>query len=84
MKTTAQRQADYRQRRPAAGDNGERRLNTWVSTAAALALKRLARRSGVSQRAMLEQLITEADEQVLASIGIDDDKQWAEYFNVTQ
>ena len=84
MKTTAQRQAAYRQRRPEAGDNGERRLNTWMSTASALALKRLARREGVSQRAVLEKLILDADEQVLARIDLDDDAQWAEYFGVTQ
>jgi len=82
MKTTAQRQAAYRQRRPEAGDNGERRLNTWISTASALALKRLAQRDGVSQRAMLEKLIIDADDQVLSDIH--DDAQWAEYFGVTQ
>lgn len=83
-KTTRHRQADYRKRRPTAGDNGERRINTWVSTGAALALARLARRYGVTKRAMLERLITEADEQVLAGIDPDSDDQWSEYFNVTQ
>lgn len=82
MKTTAQRQADYRRRRPVAGDNGERRINTWVSTAAALALRRLAERSGVTRRAMLENLIMDAEEEVLASM--ETDEQWAEHFGVTQ
>ena len=43
-KTAAERQAAYRKNRATAGDNGERRINVWVSTATALALQRLARR----------------------------------------
>ena len=42
--TSAERQQAYRAKRPFAGDNGERRLQSWVSTATALALGRLARR----------------------------------------
>ena len=45
-KTASERQKDYRNRRSMAGENGERRINTWVTTAAALALKRLAARWG--------------------------------------
>jgi hypothetical protein len=50
----AARQAVYRQRRAMAGDNGERRINTWVATGAALTLARVARHHGVSQREILE------------------------------
>jgi hypothetical protein len=44
--TTAERQAAYRARRATAGDdgNGDRRLSTWVTTEADLALARLANR----------------------------------------
>lgn len=78
-KTAAQRQQAYRNNRPMAGDNGERRLNTWVSTAAALALTRLARRYGVTNRQMLERLIKDANEQVLVTLELDS-PEWDEYF----
>jgi hypothetical protein len=72
-KTSAQRQAAYRARRPTAGPdhNGERRLTVWVSTGAAMALARLARRYQVTQRAMLEQLLTAADDDVLRTLDAD-------------
>lgn len=81
-KTAAERQAAYRKSRDTAGDNGERRLNTWVSTGAALALARLARRSGTTQRAILEQLIQSADDEIVKGIDIDS-PEWAKYFGVT-
>ncbi len=58
-KSNAERQAEYRARRPyeGPGGNGERRLNTWVSTGASLALERMSRRYGVTQKEMLEKLI---------------------------
>ena len=59
-KTAAERQAAYRDRRATAGDNGERRINTWVSTGAALALDRLAQHHKLSKRAMLERVLLEA------------------------
>ena len=48
-KTVAERQAAYRKGRAEAGENGERRLNTWVSTGSSLALDRLAKRYGVTK-----------------------------------
>lgn len=63
-KTAAERQADYRVRRATAGENGERRINTWVSTRAALALARLAQHHGLTQRDMLERLLIEAGEGI--------------------
>jgi hypothetical protein len=52
-KTTAQRQAAYRQRRALAGreGNGERQLSVWIESGTALALARLARHEGVGARA---------------------------------
>ena len=79
-KTASERQKDYRNRRPMAGDNGERRINTWVTTAAALALKRLAARYGVTNREMLEKLILEADDKVRRAIDDDDLVAWDRYF----
>jgi hypothetical protein len=75
----AERQAAYRRRRPTAGENGERRLNTWVSTGAALALARLARREGVPQRVVLERLVLAADEAVLARLD-PSGAEWEAYF----
>ncbi len=59
--TTAERQKRYRKNRGMAGDNGERRLSTFVSTSAFLSLKHLATHHGLTQRAMLEILIADAD-----------------------
>ena len=70
-KTAAQRQAEYRARRAmVAGESGERRLNTWVSTAAHVALARIAQRYGVTQRAILERFILAEDQKILASLEV--------------
>jgi hypothetical protein len=81
-KSSAERQREYRARRPFAGPdgNGERRINTWVSTGAALALERLARHHGLTKRQMLEQLIEAADERIRKRLK--SDAEWDEYFGV--
>jgi hypothetical protein len=81
-KTAAERQREYRQRRPFAGPdgNGERRINTWVSTGAALALQRLARHHGVTQREMLERLILDADRRICKRLT---DAELDDYLGVT-
>ena len=58
---------------------GDRRLNTWVTVGADLALERLALRYGVTKRAMLERLVTEADDKITSTLEIDSD-EWAAYF----
>lgn len=80
-KTAAQRQAAYRASRYKAGPNGngERRLNTWVSTGTHLALERLAKRYGVTQREVLERLICAEDDGVLAGLKTDT-PEWDAYF----
>lgn len=81
-KTNAQRQALYRQRRPYSGTdgNGERRLALWVDTGTALALERLACHEGLTQRAVLERLVAEADREVEARLDIDS-PAWGKYFD---
>jgi len=69
--TSAERQRAYRARRSCAGENGERRLQTWVSTAAALALRRLARHAGITRRAFLEKLILDADQVITRAMSDD-------------
>jgi hypothetical protein len=83
-KSNAERQREYRARRPFAGPdgNGERRINAWISTGAALALERLARHHGVTQREMLERLILDADDRIVKALD-PDSAAWAEYFGVT-
>jgi hypothetical protein len=80
-KNVKERQAEYRARRASAGDNGERRLNLWVSTGSALALDRLARRYCVTKQAMLEKLLLIEDERVSASLDLDS-PEWDKYFGV--
>jgi hypothetical protein len=81
-KSAAERQAAYRKQRPYAGkdSNGERRLNTWVSTRTSLALARLARQNKLSQRDMLERLVQNADDAILDSLVLDT-PGWNRYFN---
>ncbi len=80
-KTSAERQATYRARRPMAGSNGERRLNTWVSTGTHLALERLANRDGVTQREVLERLIRIEDDGILAGL-TPDTPEWDTYLGI--
>jgi len=84
-KTAAERQAIYRKNRAFAGENrnGERRINTWVSTSAYLALDRLASRYGVTNREMLEKLIGSADDNIASSLD-PNSMEWEAYFSVTQ
>ena len=65
-KTAAQRQAAYR-KRASVGD-GYYRLNGWINMRAHFALKRLAKRYGVTQREVLEQLIIAEDDRILSEI----------------
>lgn len=80
-KTVSQRQAEYRARRSNAGlsQDGERRLNMWISTNASLALARLAAKEGVSKRFIIERLVQSEDQKIINSIPFDT-KEWDEYF----
>lgn len=81
-KTAAERQADYRKKRPLAGDNGERRIGSWVTTGTYLALGRLARRYGVTNREMLQQLIGAAEQNIVSTLDLDS-SEWSVYYGVT-
>lgn len=82
-KSSAERQATYRKARAIAGENGERRINTWISTGSALALARLSRRYGVTQRQMIERLVLEEDRKIRDALD-PDSHEWSDYFSVTQ
>lgn len=66
--TAAERQAAYRKRRCEAGENGERRINLWVSTEASLAVQRLASRYCVTKREMIERLVIAEEEKVMSEM----------------
>ena len=80
-KTAAQRQAHYRARRN--DGDGERRINSWVTSATDYALDRLAKHHGITRRAILERLIVEADAALLRTLDLDT-PEWDSYFGVTQ
>ena len=79
-KSAAERQREYRASRSTAGGNGERRLQAWITTAADLALDRLARRYRLTRRQVLEQLILGADEAEKNSIT--NDAEFDAYVNI--
>ncbi len=81
-KTAAERQADYRKKRPLAGVNGERRISAWVTTGTYLALGRLARRLGVTNREVLEKLIGTAEQNIVSALDLDS-PEWSAYYGVT-
>jgi hypothetical protein len=63
-KSAAQRQAEFRARRTQ-GEGTDERLNTLVSVQAKRALERLATCYGVTQRAMLERVLRDAERAAL-------------------
>jgi hypothetical protein len=82
VKTNAEIQRDYRNRRAMAGENGDRRLNIWITTGAAMALQRLAKKSGKTKREMLECLLIDADEAAQHNME-EDSVEYNEYFKIT-
>jgi len=70
-KSNAQRQRDYRERHLRdIGDEHDmlERINLMVSYTAKQSLKRLASYSGITQRAMLEQVLSETEQHVLDTL----------------
>lgn len=81
-KSTAERQAAYRERQDSGGadGNGQRRISMWLSTGATFAMARLASRYGVTQRELVENMLLAEDERVLATTMIDT-PEWDTYFS---
>jgi dephospho-CoA kinase len=69
--TAAERQRKYRENRKLCG-NGYRQINVWISTEAALALKRMAKRDGVTQREMLERMLVETQDRLIRDMTDDE------------
>jgi hypothetical protein len=70
--TPAERQKRYRENRKLAGENGHRQINVWLSTEAALALKRLALRNGVTKRELMERLLIDAQDRIMRELSDDE------------
>lgn len=83
-KTSAERQAEYRARRlDGSNQDGDRdrRLNTWLGATPHYALRRLAKRYGVTQREMIERLVIAEDDRIRE--GMDPNgPEWDAYYNV--
>jgi macrodomain Ter protein organizer (MatP/YcbG family) len=78
--TATQRQAAYRARRKALGEggkSGDRRLSVWLSYDAHASLTRLAGHRGMSQRELLEALLTNLDKETAKQL---DESQLAAYY----
>lgn len=75
-KSAAERQREFRQRKLTEGTDA--RLDVLVSATAAAALKRLARHHGMTQRAMLERVLVDAEGATVAAL-----TDTSAYFDVT-
>lgn len=80
-KTTAEQQAAYRARQACGENDGQKRVSLWLSTGCALALARLARRHGSTQREFVEKLVLAEDDKVLATMALDS-PEWSAYFQL--
>jgi hypothetical protein len=69
--TAAERQRRYRENRKLA-DNGYRQINTWLSTEAAMALKRMAKRDGVTQQELLQRMLVETQDRLIRDMTDDE------------
>ena len=79
--SNAERQARYKKTRYQANNgDGEYQLNCWITSQAKFALKRLAKHHGMTQRAVLEWLLTESDETTFRALN---EEQQDEYLEVT-
>jgi len=66
--TGAERQKRFRENRRLSGENGYRQINMWISTEAYEALKRMAKREGVTQREFIERLLVAAQERIMRGL----------------
>lgn len=71
MASNAERQASYRERHL---ESGGGRINFAVTAHAEAGLRRLAAHQGLTRRALLERLISEAESMVLAQLAHEDQK----------
>lgn len=79
-KTPAEYQAAYRRRKAEQGMCGAYALNHWIDGQAKFALDRLAKHNGITISAMLEQLIINADNQILSKLELYSD-EWNVYYD---
>ena len=79
--SSSERQARYKKNRQKATEgDGEYQINCWVTSQAKFALKRLAKHHGMTQKAVLEWLLTECDETTMRALS---DEEQERYLDVT-
>lgn len=67
--SNAERQARYKKNRPTANQgDGDYQLNCWITSQAKFALKRIARHYQMTQRAVLEWILTEVDDEIFQEL----------------
>ncbi|ECD9411890.1 hypothetical protein J7F78_004778 [Salmonella enterica subsp. enterica serovar Cotham] len=79
--TNAERQKQYRDNMFKRGDNGDLRINTFVTSPAGFALARLSRHYGLTKRRVLELLITHADNSLTKNWDVGS-TEWVKYYNI--
>lgn len=78
-KTPAQRQAARRHK--LLGQCNQRRLNLWIDASAFNALRRMAQRDAVTQSQILESLLRDAEDRIVATLELDS-TEWETYFRL--
>ncbi|EKO1959986.1 hypothetical protein PZC96_004913, partial [Salmonella enterica] len=79
--TNAERQKQYRDNMLKRGDNGDSRINTFVTSSAGFALGRLSLHYGLTKRQVLELLIINAENSLAKNWDINS-TEWGKYFNI--
>jgi len=80
-KTAAERQAAYRAKRYERNNgDGESLLHVLIRSQAKFALERLAKHHKLTMKAMIEQLVIEADDTIIKKLGGTETEEWKEYF----
>ncbi|ENG0696801.1 hypothetical protein ABSZ42_004959 [Salmonella enterica subsp. enterica serovar Newport] len=79
--SNAEKQRRYRLNKWHRGQNGDYRINTFVTFEAFISLERLSRYYSITKRQALELLINTADESIRNKLEIDSE-EWNKYWNI--
>lgn len=79
-KSNCERQREYRKNKYKRGENGDSRINTFVTLEAGYNLAHLSRYYDLSKRQVLELLINTASRKLIDNMEVDS-PEWNKYFN---